>query len=681
MSDDEETVKPNLGEELFPKGSSVAGGLDKIRKRLLDLTLRNKLLNFYKLSGGRPAGRLLRVINASPDEIFDFLYIEGKSVEILPVPEPLKKDWELNEAGLAKKPDVRVHAQRCGINPSFELDEASGDKLQALVYPEELEATLKKIDQAARLSIEETGTNILHLVFGFLEWYESEESEVAVRAPLLILPVLLKRGGVNAETGYFRYSLEYSGEDLVENITLRYKLTRDFGLELPVLAEADTPKTYFVKVAEFAKPRLNWKVRIEACLCMLSFGKLLMYLDLDPSKWPASEELSKNALLKALFEGTDKGETQSFATECSIDENVEASAIPIVYDADSSQHSALVSALKGQNLVIEGPPGTGKSQTITNLIASALTVGKTVLFISEKLAALEVVRRNLDRAGLGKFCLELHSHKTQKKRLLGDIKLRKEAKFQHPAELGQRLEELEDKRIRLQQYVQTINTVIENRLDKSVHTILWSVERYRSVLGDKANLLGALTLTDATDTSPFEFAKRQEAVSQLVKHFEDVADWGVTSPWFGYVPHDLLFGDDQAVGEALTKLVTDTVTVQVLLAKAEVTIGCQLPRDQEWAEVLVRKIGDIGSPPADGVFDLLPDLYFQKNREALPEFERCLDFIGKTEPVLVSYFKAFEHVTDSDMHVIAKLHAEAMSRSVLNGEAVTAPGFFIYQTH
>ena len=171
MSDDQEAVKIELGEELFPKGLSVTSGLDKIRKRLLDLTLRNKLLNFYKLSGGRPAGKLLRFIDASPDELFDALYIDGNSVEILSVPEPLKKDWELNEAGLTKKPDIRAYAQRCGINPNFELDEASGGELQALAYPEELEATLKKIDQAARLSVEETGTNILHLVFGFLEWY------------------------------------------------------------------------------------------------------------------------------------------------------------------------------------------------------------------------------------------------------------------------------------------------------------------------------------------------------------------------------------------------------------------------------------------------------------------------------------------------------------------------------
>lgn len=670
MTDDQEAVMGEIDQDIFPMGLSVTLGLEKIRKRLLDLTLRNKLINFYKLSVGRPAGKLLRIIEASPDTLFDAIYIEGRSVEILSVPEPLKKDWEKNEAGLTKKPDIRAYARRCGIDPSFDLEDASGDQPRALAYPEDLEATLKKIDQAARLSVEETGTNILHLVFGFLEWYESEESDVPLRAPLLILPVLLKRGAVNPETGYFRYSLEYSGEDVVENITLRYKMARDFGLELPPLAELDTPSQYFLKIAEFAKSRLNWHVRVETCLCMLSFGKLLMYLDLDPSKWPTSEELSTNPLLSALFEGTDRGEVQSFASEYSIDESAEASAIPLIYDADSSQHSALIDALKGQNLVIEGPPGTGKSQTITNLIASAMTAGKTVLFISEKLAALEVVRRNLDRAGLGKFCLELHSHKTQKKKLLEDIKVRKEARFRHPAELQQKLDELEDKRIRLKQYVHAINAVIENRLGKSVHTILWSVEHYRSALGDVTNLLGDLTVADAPDTSPFDFAKRQEAVNQLCKHLQNIGDWGATSPWFGYLPHGLMFGDDHLVVQALARLVADTTEFQAQLSAEEDTIGAPLPRDQIDAELLIQKIETISSPPADVLFDQLPTLYSEQNRQALPEFERCLSFIRTSKPLLESQFKAFEQATEEDRRAIAKLHTDA---SALNQQSASRP--------
>src|SRR5206468_5882639 len=128
--------------------------------------------------------------------------------------------------------------------------------------------------------------------------------------------------------------------------------------------------------------------------------------------------------VREFFEGVPADGLQ-FAPEHALDSEELASQVPsLIYDADSSQHSALVDALAGKNLVIEGPPGTGKSQTITNLIAAALVSGKTVLFVAEKLAALEVVRNRLDKAGLGLFCLELHSHRTQKKEFLEDLTAR-----------------------------------------------------------------------------------------------------------------------------------------------------------------------------------------------------------------------------------------------------------------
>ena len=93
-------------------------------------------------------------------------------------------------------------------------------------------------------------------------------------------------------------------------------------------------------------------------------------------------------------------------------------------DEKPSQHSALVDVMKGKNLVVQGPPGTGKSQTITNIIANALAAGKRVLFLAEKQAALEVVKRRLDWAGLGDFCLELHSDKSSPKSVISSIQAR-----------------------------------------------------------------------------------------------------------------------------------------------------------------------------------------------------------------------------------------------------------------
>jgi len=208
--------------------------------------------------------------------------------------------------------------------------------------------------------------------------------------------------------------LNYSGEDIETNLSLVEKLRRDFGIEMPLLDDDDTPESYFAKFEEILKLKKRWRIRRQITLALVSFGKLLMYRDLDPRTWPAAHNISKHPLVRDLFEGT-KSSNIELAEEYPIDAPELKREVPhLIRDADSSQHSALIHALRCQNLVIEGPPGTGKSQTITNLIAAALATGKAVLFVSEKLAALEVVRKRLDDAGLGLFCLELHSHKTKK---------------------------------------------------------------------------------------------------------------------------------------------------------------------------------------------------------------------------------------------------------------------------
>lgn len=161
--------------------------------------------------------------------------------------------------------------------------------------------------------------------------------------------------------------------------------------------------------------RVGWEVEETAFITFFSFAKMRMYIDLDPAQWPEGCGLLQNALVQQILEGglTETEETGYGGVEVTDDHPV-AHDIPLVVEADSSQHTAILKTWEGRNLVVEGPPGTGKSQTITNIIAAALHQGKTVLFVSEKLAALEVVKRNLDGVGLGEFCLELHSHKTRK---------------------------------------------------------------------------------------------------------------------------------------------------------------------------------------------------------------------------------------------------------------------------
>ncbi|HBL87326.1 MAG TPA: AAA family ATPase, partial [Alcanivorax sp.] len=249
----------------------------------------------------------------------------------------------------------------------------------------------------------------LYLAFGFLEWYENSNSDNARIAPLFLVPVRLHKGRLNPDTRTYEYTLSYSGEDIIPNLSLREKLRADFALALPDLDENTVPDDYFTEVQaliEDKQPR--WRVRRYISLALLNFSKLLMYLDLDPDRWPEGANIVDHTVVSRFLSGygqegdqnVESGGDLGFGEEYLIDETEEVHAnYPLIDDADSSQHSALIDAVDGKNLVIEGPPGTGKSQTITNLIAAAMAQGKKVLFVAEKLAALEVVRSRLDMAG------------------------------------------------------------------------------------------------------------------------------------------------------------------------------------------------------------------------------------------------------------------------------------------
>ena len=440
-------------------------GLDRIRTRLLDLTNRNKLLNFRHSNASS-----LRVVDVPIDTVFRRLR-DNEKLAFLPVPEP--------DIDGVEGPTAKDYAEELGWNTSFDLDDSRRRQRPSPASPALPGTARNRKPQdrsAAKTAIEESGTNMLYLVFGFLEWYESDDSKQPHLAPLVILPVTIERTGGKGKA--VETVLEYSGEDMETNLSLVEKMRRDFGLEMPLLEDDDTPESYFEEFADILELKKHWSIRRQITLALLSFGKLLMYRDLDPKTWPAGQSIAKHPLVRELFEGT-KNPNITLAEEYPIDAPELKKDVPhLIRDADSSQHSALVHALRGQNLVIEGPPGTGKSQTITNLIAAALARGKTVLFVSEKLAALEVVRRRLDDAGLGMFCLEVHSHKTKKGALLNDLAQRHQMRgtFKDPRDLDRHLAVVEEKKQLLTQYASLINKTIEP-FKATVFEILWARDR------------------------------------------------------------------------------------------------------------------------------------------------------------------------------------------------------------
>jgi hypothetical protein len=325
--------------------------------------------------------------------------------------------------------DIAGLARAHGFNPSFELEEQTGDTqdhhrdsaIRVLLTADRLDTRLRTIHDRYRGHAGETGLHTLYLVFGFVEWFEDAESKVPLHAPALILPVHLERRLVRNR---YAFSLSGRDEDLQVNMAMRELLKQRFHLDAPALRENETPESYFIRLKGVLEeePRLRLSLRRFVTLAVLPFPKMVLWQDLDPEVWPA-ECLDRHPLLPKLLGAADAGGGSDFLKDYHLDEPEMAGRVPpIVLNADASQHSAVIDVVEGKSLAIEGPPGTGKSQTIGNMIAAALDAGKKVLFVAEKQTALDVVAKRLQDIGFSPLLLQLHSDRATKQELHKEVR-------------------------------------------------------------------------------------------------------------------------------------------------------------------------------------------------------------------------------------------------------------------
>ena len=452
---------------------------------MLDLSLRNPLLSYKFRASSK---RQLHFVDTTLETVYRSLVIDEEELEFCALPDPPdippdeKTEEFLSALSFAKASDVEyltriealgsqgrddefalagaerelrdrlrqkhglptrptrktlnptVHARDYGIDPSLELPagaaSASKSRLQTLKWPDTLDAILDKIADEARLAEQEMGFSTLYLAFGFLEWIESDESAKRHFAPILLLPVKLKKD--KTKRGKIVYRL-MAADDMADiNVSLQKRVAGDVNRALPSFpVTTDIPdliEAYLRAVTAVIDGLNGWRIHRWLVLGHFNFSRFAIFDDLDPVKWPQHPALDKlvGPVLGAS-ESTepDEGSLFSEPDDHPIDDlEVERIAPFLIQNADGSQHSALIDVSRGENLVIQGPPGTGKSQTMANIIANAMAAGKTVLFLAEKQAALEVVKRRLDRSGLGEFCLELHSDKTSSRLVVESLKAR-----------------------------------------------------------------------------------------------------------------------------------------------------------------------------------------------------------------------------------------------------------------
>ncbi len=376
------------------------------RRSLLDLSKRNRLLNL------KHSAAVIPIFCPDPSSLEDKI-AEGKRIRIIAPP-------ARNDA--ASQADETIFRFRTGDDWSvnFARDAMDRGEIVANIDEKQLEKGTIELYRKAKLDLEEGGSNTLFLVLGILRWTPSGD-QTKYSAPMILMPVRLERASARSKPFILRHD-----DDTVFNLTLLQMLRQDFGINLSELS-GELPKDssgidingIWNHVRRKVKDVPGFEVVEEVFLSTFSFAKYLMWKDLTDR----TDTLKETPFVRHLID-TPRDPYPSgikFLDTREIDQKIEASTLFAPLNADSSQIVAIHASGLDGDFVLEGPPGTGKSETIGNIIAHNIALRRKVLFVSEKMAALEVVYKRLVAAGLGDFCLELHSSKANKRALLDQL--------------------------------------------------------------------------------------------------------------------------------------------------------------------------------------------------------------------------------------------------------------------
>lgn len=409
-------------------------------RKLLDLSLRNNLLNL------RISQNTIQLFSINLSSFEDAL-ADGSEFQVLARPD----EWFSN----SKEDGILHHISMSDPVVDLIKFDISHKRLRTFLTESDLKSSLTKLYRSSRLSLEENGANTLYLALGFLKWFETPSSQLARYAPLLLLPVEIIRK--SAQIGYVIRSRE---EETFMNITLLEMLKQDFEITIDGLEElprdssgVDVIKVFnIIRRGIMSKPR--WDVEEHAILGIFSFSKFIMWNDIHNN----ASKLAENKIVKSLISGKLEWLPDLAIEDVDYDKKYHPSEIALPISADSTQLEAICSATENKSFILHGPPGTGKSQTITNIIANALYQGKKVLFVAEKMAALTVVQKRLADIGLDPFCLELHSNKSKKSAVLEQLRKTTEIiRKSSPLEYKTEADRLHFQRSELNDYVEALH--------------------------------------------------------------------------------------------------------------------------------------------------------------------------------------------------------------------------------
>lgn len=364
------------------------------QEQLLDLTRRNALVDFS------PTKTKSLPLAASAGPAVDRLRETGAV--------------ELTKATADDPPETARTDPTAARDPADDGTVDAGAAVAARA-PDVASESLESIARYHRQYLRERGADTLFLSVGRLAWTEPGDDD-PYESPLFLLPVELEHRPATPETVH-AYAVAYDGDPIVVNPALRRKIQADRDLNLPRDGDVgvDELDDAFDAVAAIADSFPDWRISRELAVCIFDFATVSLYEDFDRNR----DAIASDPLVRAIAGDTgalDALQADSRGGDLAAGDADDPPAQ--VLEADPSQQAAIDAALDGESFVLQGPPGTGKSQTIANVVAAKLARGERVLFVSEKQAALNVVKSRLDEVGLGRFCLEAHGQHATKSKVL-----------------------------------------------------------------------------------------------------------------------------------------------------------------------------------------------------------------------------------------------------------------------
>lgn len=375
-----------------------------------------------------------------------------------------------------------------------------------------LETRIKRIIRKNQDALDERGINILYITFGLLKWKEKGESTYTT-SPLLFIPAKLSLKPL---------SVDLLDDEVIVNPALREKLLGEqirlpkFGYEF----DSRAFEHYFSSVEEAISIEPSWELQKRSFIGTFSFTKAPLFEDLDDHQ----TNLLNHPIVRAIAEEQGFAEKKENLPDRNLlGDKLAPTDSYAILDCDSSQMEAVLYAKSGSSLVIQGPPGTGKSQCIANIIAESLAVGKKVLFVAQKRAALDVVKKRLEKCGVGDFCLQVHSQNTNKKEMLQQI--------EHSMNLNQtdsqvregKFKELGLIREKLNEYVETINQSF-GKMDLSLYEIMGHLLKLEEVPLIDADIRDPKSITEPDFVAIKDLFNQLELFRKTMENYDD-------NPW------------------------------------------------------------------------------------------------------------------------------------------------------